>query len=79
MTLRDALIRSVTRAGEYNRDDQVAPAVVLWPDKERQWEVVIPLLRTRVPLNDLPDGLITKINILYYTDSREALLKAVVE
>ena len=36
MTLLDALIQSVTRAGEYNRNDQVAPAVVLWPDKERQ-------------------------------------------
>ncbi len=34
MTLLDALIQSVTRAGEYNRDDQVAPAVILWPDKE---------------------------------------------
>ena len=30
MTLLDALIQSVTRAGEYNRDDQVAPAVVLF-------------------------------------------------
>ena len=49
MTLLDALIQSVTRAGEYNRDDQVAPAVVLWPDKERQWEALMPLLRERVP------------------------------
>jgi hypothetical protein len=30
-------------------------------------------------LNDLPDDLITKVNILYYTDAREALLKAIVE
>ncbi len=49
MTLLDALIQSVTRAGEYNRDDQVAPAVVLWPDKERQWEALMPLLHERVP------------------------------
>jgi ATP-dependent Lon protease len=33
----------------------------------------------RKQLNDLPDDLITKINILYYTDAREALLKAIVE
>jgi ATP-dependent Lon protease len=33
----------------------------------------------RKQLNDLPDDLITKVNILYYTDSREALLKAIVE
>ncbi len=33
----------------------------------------------RKQLNDLPDALITKVNILYYTDAREALLKAIVE
>jgi len=33
----------------------------------------------RKQLNDLPDDLITKINILYYTDAHEALLKAIVE
>jgi ATP-dependent Lon protease len=33
----------------------------------------------RKQLNDLPDDMITKVNILYYTDSREALLKAIVE
>jgi ATP-dependent Lon protease len=33
----------------------------------------------RKQLNDLPDDLITKVNILYYTDAREALLKAIVE
>ncbi len=38
MTVLDAIIQSLSRAGEYNRDDQVAPAVILWPDKERQWE-----------------------------------------
>ena len=49
MTFLDALIQSVTRAGEYNRDDQIAPAVVLWPDKERQWEALKPSLRELVP------------------------------
>lgn len=38
MTVLDAIIRSLTRAGEYNRDDHVAPAVILWPDKARQRE-----------------------------------------
>lgn len=33
----------------------------------------------RKQLNDLPDDLITKVNILYYTDAREALLKAIIE
>jgi len=30
-------------------------------------------------LDDLPDDLVTKVNILYYTHAREALLKAIVE
>ncbi|MBU6402555.1 MAG: hypothetical protein KGS61_19730 [Verrucomicrobia bacterium] len=33
----------------------------------------------RKQLNDLPDDMVTKVNILYYTDAREALLKAIVE
>lgn len=49
MNILDAIIQSLGRAGEYNRDDQVAPAVILWPDKERQWEPVMPVLRERLP------------------------------
>ncbi len=41
MTVLDPIIQSLGRAGEYNREDQVAPAVILWPDKERQWEPVL--------------------------------------
>ncbi len=48
MIVLDAIIQSLSRAGEYNRDDQVAPAVILWPDKERQWEPVLPVLRERL-------------------------------
>jgi ATP-dependent Lon protease len=33
----------------------------------------------RKQLNDLPDDLITKIAILYYSDARDALLKALLE
>ena len=49
MTVLDAIIQSVSRAGEYNRDDQIAPVVILWPDKDRQWEPVLSLLRGRMP------------------------------
>ena len=49
MTFLDAIIKSLTRAGEFNHDDQVAPAVILWPDKERQWEALLPVLRERLP------------------------------
>jgi hypothetical protein len=52
ITVLDTIIQSLSRAGEYNRDDQVAPAVILWPDKERQREPVLPVLpvlRERLP------------------------------
>lgn len=49
MTVLDAIIQSLSRAGEYNPDDQVAPAVIVWPDKEHQWEPVLPVLRERLP------------------------------
>ena len=46
----DALSAAVSGASVYNKNDQAAPAVVLWPDKERQWEALLPQLRTRLPL-----------------------------
>jgi hypothetical protein len=46
MTVPGAIIRSPSRAGEYNRDGQDASAVILRPDKERQRE---PVLRVRLP------------------------------
>jgi ATP-dependent Lon protease len=33
----------------------------------------------RKQLNDLPDDMVTKVNILYFTDAREALLNAIME
>jgi hypothetical protein len=42
MTVLDAIIQSLSRAGEYNRDDQRAPALIRWPDKERPWEPPVP-------------------------------------
>lgn len=49
MTILDAVIQSLSLAGEHNRDDQVAPSVILWPDKERQWESALPVFRERLP------------------------------
>lgn len=37
-------------AASYNRDDQVAPAAVLWTDGERLWEPLLPRLRDDLPL-----------------------------
>jgi hypothetical protein len=50
VTFLDALVEAIKDAGSYNSADQVAPAAILWPDAERQWEPVVPLLRDRLPL-----------------------------
>src|ERR1700687_3464558 len=52
-TLLDAVVGALGRASTYNRQDQDPPAAVLWPDKDRQWETVVPLLRDRLPILSL--------------------------
>jgi hypothetical protein len=47
----DTLEQSLLRAGQYNKNDQCPPAAILWPDKERQWEPLLPALRTRFSVN----------------------------
>lgn len=49
-TLRDAVVAAVSRAAAHNPNDAVAPAVILWTDKERQWEGLLPELRQHLPL-----------------------------
>ncbi len=48
-TVFDALLKSLHKSAEYNRNDQVAPAVILWPDNECQWEPLLPKLRQALP------------------------------
>lgn len=50
ITFLDAVVEALKRAGTYNKDDQVPPAAVLWPDKEQQWSALLPRLRERMPL-----------------------------
>lgn len=49
-TFLDALVAALLRAGQYNKNDQVPPAAILWPDKECQWEPLLPELRERLPI-----------------------------
>jgi hypothetical protein len=49
MTVLDAIVQSLGRASDHNRDDYVPPAVVLWPDRERLWVPVISAFRLRLP------------------------------
>jgi ATP-dependent Lon protease len=46
---------------------------------EKGATVLLVPVSSRKQLNDLPDDLITKVSLLYYTDAREALLKALAE
>ena len=54
-TFLDTLVDALIAAGVYNRNDQVAPAAVLWTDKERQWQPLLPQLRQRLTLLTLGD------------------------
>ena len=44
-----ALLASVQKAADYNRDDVAPPAAVLWPDEKREWERLVPRLRLILP------------------------------
>jgi hypothetical protein len=44
-----ALIKAIRAAAVFNPEVQVAPACILWPDRDRQWEAVIPRLRAELP------------------------------
>ena len=49
-TVLDALVDAVTAVTTHNSQDQVSPVAVLWTDEGRQWEVLLPRLRERLPL-----------------------------
>src|ERR1043166_5904420 len=44
-----ALLASLQKAADYNRDDMVPPAAILWPDEKREWERLVPRLRLVLP------------------------------
>jgi hypothetical protein len=44
MTFFDALVVALQRAGSYNKNDQTPPTAGLWPDKERQWAPLLPIV-----------------------------------
>ena len=49
-TFLDALTEAIEVASAHNRQDQVAPDAILWTDKDRQWEVLVPSLKGRLHL-----------------------------
>jgi len=48
-TLLTLLIAQLLEAAAYNPDDVAAPATILWPDKGREWEPLLPMLRATLP------------------------------
>lgn len=50
VSLLNALVTALLAAAAYNRNDQAPPVAVLWTDKEREWEPLLPTLRSRLPL-----------------------------
>lgn len=48
-TVFDALVASLQAAAQYDRNDQIAPAVVLWTDRDGQWRPLLPRLRSALP------------------------------
>ena len=49
MKIIDSLIKAIRSAAIFNPEIQVAPACILWPDRDRQWEPVIPILQVELP------------------------------
>jgi len=49
MKLIDLLVSEIRASSVYNSNVQVAPSVILWTDKLRQWESALPLLQAALP------------------------------
>jgi hypothetical protein len=49
ITVLNALLASIQKAAEYNQNNTVPAAAVLWTDERREWERLVPRLRTLLP------------------------------
>jgi hypothetical protein len=47
-TIYSALVSAIRSASIFNAEIQVAPACVLWPDRDRQWEAILPQLQSEI-------------------------------
>lgn len=43
------LLTALRDAAVFNPDAQVAPTCILWPDRDRQWEAVMPVFQAELP------------------------------
>jgi len=49
LSLWDELVERLRARGKYNSGDEEKPQVILWPDKEKQWEALAQRLRCTLP------------------------------
>jgi hypothetical protein len=49
MRIIDALLKAIRSAAVFNPEVQAAPACILWPDRDRHWEAVMPRLQGELP------------------------------
>lgn len=47
--IMNTLVEHIRSAANYNEQAQVAPAAILWTDKEYQWQSSMPLLKQQLP------------------------------
>ena len=48
-TIFDALVSSLRASSQCDHNDQAAPVVVLWTDRDEQWRPLLPRLRAALP------------------------------
>lgn len=48
-TIGEMFVSAIRAASVFNPDVQVAPACILWPDRDRQWAAVMPRLQAELP------------------------------
>ena len=49
MRVLDHLLKAIRNAAIFNPEVKVAPACILWPDRDRQWEAIMPFLQEKLP------------------------------
>jgi hypothetical protein len=49
MTLREALLQALRQSGARHGPEEAAAVAVLWPDRDRSWEVALPALQADHP------------------------------
>lgn len=50
LSFYEAFLAALSRAADYNKADQTPPVAILWTDRDRQWEPLLPRLRAELPL-----------------------------